>query len=88
VTACIDGHVWRLRCDGRRARQSLSRSEHAIQQHLQKLEKQKRRRRRQDIFKAEDEILEKRDSLIESLERRLAQHTTTDTLFTIRWVVT
>ena len=29
----------------------------------------------------------KRDSLIESLERRLAQHTATDALFTIRWTV-
>ena len=34
-----------------------------------------------------DEIMEKRDSLIESLERRLAQHTAIDALFTIRWVV-
>jgi hypothetical protein len=76
---------WALR---RQARQAVTPAEQrAIQQHLQKLEKQKRRRRRQDIFKAEDEILEKRDSLIESLERRLAQHTTTGTLFTIRWVV-
>ena len=40
-----------------------------------------------DIFKAEDEIIEKRDKLIESLERRLAQRTETSTLFTIRWTV-
>jgi len=53
---------------------------------LQKLEKQQRRQR-QDIFKAEDEIMEKRDSLIESLERRLAQHTVAKALFTIRWAV-
>ena len=53
---------------------------------MQKLEKQQRRQR-QDIFKAEDEIMEKRDALIESLERRLAQHTATETLFTIRWAV-
>ena len=32
--------------------------------------------------------MEKRDSLIESLERRLAQHVVTDMLFTIRWVGT
>jgi len=32
--------------------------------------------------------MEKRDSLIESLERRLGQHTATDTFFSIRWVVT
>jgi ribosome-associated translation inhibitor RaiA len=45
----------------------------------------------QDIFKAEDEIMDKRDALIESLKRRLAQHIATDAadaLFTIRWVVT
>jgi hypothetical protein len=60
--------------------------QHEIQQQMQKLEKQQRRQR-QDIFKAEDEIMEKRDSLIESLERRLAQHTVIEALFTIRWAV-
>ena len=71
----------------RQARQSVTLEEqHAIQQQLQRQEKQQRRQR-QDIFKAEDEIMEKRDSLIESLERRLSQHTATDSLFTIRWAV-
>lgn len=71
----------------RQARQAVTlEDQHTIQQQLQKLEKQQRRQR-QDIFKAEDEIMEKRDALIESLERRLAQHTATDTLFTIRWAV-
>jgi len=71
----------------RQARQAVTLEEqHEIQQHLQKLEKQQRRQR-QDIFKAEDEIMEKRDSLIESLERRLAQHTVAKALFTIRWAV-
>lgn len=71
----------------RQARQAVTLEEqHAIQQQLQNLEKQQRRQR-QDIFRAEDEIMEKRDSLIESLERRLAQHTATETLFTIRWAV-
>ena len=60
--------------------------QHGIQQQVQKLEKQQRRQR-QDIFKAEDEIMEKRDALIESLERRLAQHTAIQALFTIRWAV-
>jgi hypothetical protein len=64
----------------RQARQAVTLEEqHAIQQQLQKLEKQQRRQR-QDIFRAEDEIMEKRDSLIESLERRLAQRTDTETL--------
>jgi hypothetical protein len=71
----------------RQARQAVTLEEqHLIQQQLQKLEKQQRRQR-QDIFKAEDEIMEKRDSLIESLERRLSQHTATEALFTIRWAV-
>lgn len=71
----------------RQARQAVTLEEqHGIQQQLQKLEKQQRRQR-QDIFKAEDEIMEKRDSLIESLERRLAQHTATEALFTICWAV-
>jgi hypothetical protein len=71
----------------RQARQAVTLAEqHEIQQQQQKLEKQQRRQR-QEIFKAEDEIMEKRDSLIESLERRLAEHTATDALFTIRWAV-
>jgi len=70
----------------RQARQAVTLEEqHAIQQQSQKLKQQ--RRQRQDIFKAEDEIMEKRDSLIESLERRLALRTATDVLCTIRWAV-
>lgn len=71
----------------RQARQAVTLDEqHAIQQQIQKLEKQQRHQR-QEIFKAEDEIMGKRDSLVESLERRLSQHTDTETLFTIRWAV-
>ena len=71
----------------RQARQATNLEEqHVIQQKIQKLEKQQRRQR-QDIFKTEDEIMEKRDALIESLERRLTQHTGAEALFTIRWAV-
>ncbi len=71
----------------REARQAVTLADqHRIQEEIQKLEKVKRRQR-QDIFKAEDDIIEKRDSLIESLEKRLAQRTNSDTLFTIRWSV-
>lgn len=59
----------------------------ALQSPLSKELEKQQRRQRQEIFKAEDEIMERRDSLIESLERRLAQHTETDALFTIRWAV-
>ena len=37
------------------------------------------------MFKAEDEILEKRDAIIESLDPWLAKHNSADALFTIRW---
>jgi SNF2 domain-containing protein/helicase-like protein len=71
----------------RQSRQVVTLEEqHEIQEKIQKLERQQRRQR-QEIFKAEDEIMEKRDQLIDSLERRLAQQTETETLFTIRWAV-
>jgi len=60
--------------------------QHEIQQKIQKLEKQQRRQR-QEIFQVEDSIIEKRDSLIESLERRLTQKTESERLFTIEWEV-
>lgn len=48
---------------------------------------QKKRRLRQRIFDVEDEIAEKRDRLIEALERRMRQKTETRPLFTIQWAV-
>jgi hypothetical protein len=71
----------------RQARQAVTLEEqHEIQQQIQKLEKQQRRQR-QDIFKAEDEIMVKRDALIESLEKRLSQSSESENLFAIRWAV-
>jgi len=71
----------------RQARQAVTLEEqHEVQQQIQRLEK-KQRHQRQDIFKVEDEIMEKRDSLIESLERRLSQKTESEPLFTIDWAV-
>jgi superfamily II DNA/RNA helicase len=71
----------------RQARQAVTLEEqHGIQEKIQKLERQQRRQR-QEIFTVEDEIMGKRDSLIDQLERRLAQRTETETLFTIRWRV-
>jgi hypothetical protein len=60
--------------------------QHEIQQRIQKLEKQQRRQR-QEIFQVEDSIIEKRDTLIDSLERRLTQKTESERLFTIEWAV-
>jgi hypothetical protein len=71
----------------RQARQAVTLEEQfEIQQKMQKLEKQQRRQR-QEIFRVEDEIMEKRDSLIDSLEKRLSQSSGSDHLFTIRWSV-
>lgn len=78
----------RIKVLQREARQaSTLADQHRIQAEIQKLEKQKRRQR-QDIFKVEDEIMDKRDALIDSLEKRLAQRTSSETLFCIRWSVT
>ena len=60
--------------------------QHEIQKQIQKLEKQQRRQR-QEIFQVEDSIIEKRNALIESLERRLIQKTESEQLFTIEWRV-
>ncbi len=71
----------------RQARQATTvQDQHQIQDRIKDLEK-KKRRQRQQIFDVEDEIIEKRDSLIEALEKRMKQRTQTETLFTIRWTV-
>lgn len=60
--------------------------QHQLQEKIRDMEK-KKRRQRQRIFDLEDEIMEKRDGLIAALERRMAQRTAVDPLFTIRWGV-
>ncbi len=71
----------------RQARQAATLEEqHQIQEKIQKLERLQRKQR-QEIFRVEDEIMEKRDQLIDQLEKRLTQHTSRETLFTIRWAV-
>jgi len=57
-----------------------------FQNELKKLETLRRKQQRK-IFDVEDEIAEKRDSLVEQLTKRMKQKTETETLFTIRWVV-
>lgn len=57
-----------------------------FQARIRELEQQKRKLR-QTIFDVEDEIAEKRDSLISALERRMSQKTSVEPLFTIRWAV-
>lgn len=60
--------------------------QHQLQEKIKDLEK-KKRRHRQRIFDVEDEITEKRDGLIDALEKRMQQRTESAPLFTIRWTV-
>jgi superfamily II DNA/RNA helicase len=57
-----------------------------IQLQISDLEKLQRRQRQQ-IFDIEDEIIEKRDAMIDELEKRITQTTSTQRLFTIRWAL-
>ncbi len=76
-----------IKVQRRLARQAVTLVEqHEIQEKIQRLERQQRRQR-QEIFKVEDEIMTKRDQLVDQLEKRLAQRTSVETLFTIRWAV-
>jgi superfamily II DNA/RNA helicase len=71
----------------RQARQAVNLEEqHELQQKIQKLEKQQRKQR-QEIFNVEDDVFQKRDGLINALEKRLSQTTQKHHLFTIQWSV-
>jgi len=71
----------------RQARQAGSLDEQReLQDKIRKLEKQ-RRQQRQDIFRIEDEIEEKRDRLVDQLEERMTQRSNIQSLFVIRWRV-
>ena len=60
--------------------------QHALQNKIRDLEKAQRTQRQQ-IFQVEDEIKGKRDLLIEKLEKRLSQNTSSEHLFTLRWQI-
>jgi hypothetical protein len=71
----------------RQSRQAITvQEQNELQQKIAELEKRKRRQRQQ-IFAIEDEIKEKRDQLIAALQRRLAQKSSAEPIFTIRWEV-
>ena len=58
----------------------------ALQKQQRKLESQRSRSRR-DLFDKQDEVDERRESLIDSLEGKLNKQTSTEDLFTIQWSV-
>ena len=60
--------------------------QHRIQEEIKKLER-KKRKQRMEIFAVEDQIEQKRDSLIEVLEQQMTQKTEIKTLFTLAWEV-
>lgn len=60
--------------------------QHRLLEEIIKLER-KKRTLRERIFDTEDEIAEKRDRLVESLEKRMQQRTIVTLVFTIRWSV-
>lgn len=71
----------------RQARQAVTLEEqHRILEKIARLERQQRRQR-QEIFTVEDEIMDKRDHLIDQLEARMLRRTKSETLFTIQWAV-
>ena len=76
--------IAQLKRDARKA--ATLQEQDGIQRELSELERNQRRLR-QDIFAVEDEIIEKRDALIASLQERLQEKTETQTLFTLRWQV-
>ncbi len=71
----------------RRSRQAPTTEEqYSLQVEIAKFER-KKLSLRQRIFDIEDEIVEKRDRLVEMLEKRMQQKTTVTPVFTIRWSV-
>lgn len=76
--------IAQLKRDARKAATLQEQSD--IQKEISTLERQQRRQR-QEIFVVEDEIIEQRDQLIESLQQRLQETTETHTLFTLHWQV-
>lgn len=71
----------------RQARQATTvQEQHDLQEKIRRLE-DKKRKLRQRIFEIEDEIAEKRDALIDALEKRMQQKTAAQSLFTIHWRV-
>jgi ERCC4-related helicase len=76
--------IAQLKRDARKA--ATLQEQSGIQQELSALERQQRKQR-QDIFAVEDEIIERRDALIQALQERLKQTTEEEPLFTLRWTV-
>lgn len=83
----IDDTKRRIKELQRQCRQATTMQEqHSLQEEITRWERKKRTLRTR-IFDLEDEIAEKRDRLVDSLEKRMHQKTTINPVFTIRWAV-
>ena len=78
----IKARIAQLKRDARKA--VTLQEQDGIQRELSELERQQRKQRQQ-IFNVEDEIIARRDELIETLHQRMQEKTETRTLFTLRW---
>jgi len=76
--------IEQLKRDARKAATLQEQSN--IQKAVIELERHQRRQR-QELFNVEDEIIEKRDNMIDALQGRLHEVSETRKLFTIRWVL-
>ncbi|MDD2610538.1 MAG: SNF2-related protein [Giesbergeria sp.] len=76
--------IAQLKRDARKA--ATLQEQDNIQRELSEQER-KQRRQRQEVFEVEDEIIAKRDELIASLQQRLQEKTSHETLFSVRWQV-
>ncbi len=71
----------------RQVRQANTTEEqYELEKKIRSQEKQQRQQR-QNIFEVEDEIAEKRDKLIDALEKKMMQRTEIEPLFSIKWGV-
>lgn len=83
----IDDTKRRIKELQRQCRQATTMQEqHTLQEEITRWERKKRTLRTR-IFDLEDEIAEKRDRLVDSLEKRMHQKSTINPVFTIRWAV-
>ena len=71
----------------RDARKAATLAEQADIQRALAEQERKRKRQREALYDVEDEIAERRDAMIESLQARMQQTTGTETLFSLRWRV-
>ena len=74
--------IAQLKRDARKA--PTLQEQDGIQRELSEQE-HKQRKQRRGIFDVEDEIIARRDELIETLHQRMQEKTETRTLFTLRW---